>query len=498
MKIIKINLKELVIGLDAGGAKTTALLSDLDGKILARAKTGPSHPRNLGLKRATNNTVKAIEELLKKSGKNNILAVFLGWPTVAEEYRNKKKLIKKELFSHKKIAKIFKSKIIIDSDQLAGFRSGTDKKKGLVLIAGSGCVCHGWSEGKEAKADGWGYLSEMGSSFFIGQKVLQVVFKYLDGRAEETDLVDLVLKKTKAKNKLQLIEKIYSKSLMEIIPDFSILCDQAAKKKDRQAEIILTEAAKELALSVRAVAGRLALFDERFPLVLIGSAFNSKILLEKVKREIIDFLPLAEIVRPEKEPAVGAVRLALEAVLDEKINQAAREIKSGKVAIFPTDTVYGLVADATSKQAVKKVFEIKQRSKDKPLPIFIKDLSAAKKIAKINKKQEAFLKKVWPGQTTVVLERKKQVKLYGSINHKIALRIPDYQPIRVLLEKIGKPLTGTSANLSGLSTKKEVKDILKQFSGNFPELVVDTGKLKSSRPSTVIDLTASRPKILRK
>ncbi|MEM3062752.1 MAG: Sua5/YciO/YrdC/YwlC family protein, partial [Nitrososphaerota archaeon] len=81
--------------------------------------------------------------------------------------------------------------------------------------------------------------------------------------------------------------------------------------------------------------------------------------------------------------------------------------------LSPTDTVYGLLTDATFKEAVKKVFMIKQRNYDKKIPIFVKDITMAKKIARISKKTEAFLKKIWPGKVTVVLRRNKRYKIYG-------------------------------------------------------------------------------------
>ena len=91
--------------------------------------------------------------------------------------------------------------------------------------------------------------------------------------------------------------------------------------------------------------------------------------------------------------------------LKEVIKTAIQLIKKGEVIICPTDTVYIPAADATNKKAVRKVFLIKKRPLKKPIPIFVKDLKMAKKIAKINKKQEEFLKRVWPGKVTAILER---------------------------------------------------------------------------------------------
>ncbi len=176
-------------------------------------------------------------------------------------------------------------------------------------------------------------------------------------------------------------------------------------------------------------------------------------------------------------------------------------LKDGKVVICPTDTVYGLICDATHKRAVEKLFRIKKRSKKKPVPIFVKDVKMAKKLAFINKEQERFLKRVWPGKVTVILKRKKGLLEFLFSNQKtIGLRIPDYKLITELLRKLNKPLVGTSANISGLPASTKVKEIISQFKNQRlqPDLIIDTQNLKKSQPSMVIDLTGKRPRILRK
>jgi len=303
-----------IIGVDGGGAKTVAALANIEGKILAKAKTDSSHPRNVGIKEAITNLAQAIHKVLRKN--KNISSVFLGLPAMEEEFKYKKDVIKRELLKHKEISPIFKGKLIIGSDQLVGFRSGTEEKDGVVLIAGSGCVAHGWRGNREVKVCGWGYLSEMGSGFWVGQKALQAIFKDLDGRGKRTLMTKLIFKNFKVKDKKSLIEKIYSKNPTKIIPLFSILVDEAAKKGDRIAKNILIEAGKELALSINTVIKKITppLARQRagFPLVLIGSVFKSKVVLEAVKKEIKKVAPKVKFIQPEQEPVIGAVKLAIE------------------------------------------------------------------------------------------------------------------------------------------------------------------------------------------
>ncbi|MFH1582224.1 MAG: BadF/BadG/BcrA/BcrD ATPase family protein [bacterium] len=304
--------KKYVIGVDGGGAKTIAVLADLDGKILKMAKEGSSHPRNIGMKRAIDTLALVIEKVMP--GNKEVLAVFIGLPAMEEEFKFKKEKIRKELLKRKKISPIFKGKLVIGSDQLVGFRSGTDKKEGVVLIAGSGCAIHGWRGGKEIKVDGWGYLSELGSSFRIGQRALQEMFKDLDGRSPKTLITNLIFKKLKVKNKESLIKRIYSKNPIDIVPSFAILVDKAAEKKDKVAKDILQEVAEELVSSARVVIKKLRFQNKCFPVVLIGSMFKSKIVLDRVKKGIKRIVPKVKFIKPQKEPVVGAVKLVLEQV----------------------------------------------------------------------------------------------------------------------------------------------------------------------------------------
>ena len=118
---------------------------------------------------------------------------------------------------------------------------------------------------------------------------------------------------------------------------------------------------------------------------------------------------------------------------EEIVKKAVKSIKEGKVLVCPTDTVYGLLADATNKEAVSKLFKVKKRQIKKPIPIFIRNIKMAEKLAVINQEQEIFLKKVWPGKTTAVLKRRQGIKIFGMGKKTIALRIPNYKFLNSLI-----------------------------------------------------------------
>lgn len=184
----------------------------------------------------------------------------------------------------------------------------------------------------------------------------------------------------------------------------------------------------------------------------------------------------------------------------ETVKMAARLIKEGKVIICPTDTVYGLICDATNKKAIKKLFQIKKRPSNKPIPIFVKDIKMAKKFAIVNKRQEEFLKKVWPGKATVILKKKKRgPEIFFGGKETIGLRIPKHKFVNQLLAAVNRPLSGTSANISSQPHSTKIREIIKQFENKKfqPDLIIDSGNLKPSKPSTTLDLTGLKIKILR-
>lgn len=182
----------------------------------------------------------------------------------------------------------------------------------------------------------------------------------------------------------------------------------------------------------------------------------------------------------------------------ENLSLAVAVLNKEGVIVCPTDTVYGFLADASSKKAVDKIYKIKKRPKSKPLPFFVKDLKIAKGLAEINKDQEKVLKKFWPGKYTFILKRKttrpglvgKYNKIYGVAKGTIAIRIPKHEFLNTLLKKINRPLVQTSVNISGEPALVKKEDIIKKFGNSKNILIINGGKLKKSKPSQVMDLTS--------
>ncbi len=185
---------------------------------------------------------------------------------------------------------------------------------------------------------------------------------------------------------------------------------------------------------------------------------------------------------------------------EEALNNAAKILQSGGVIIYPTDTLYGLGANALNEDAILKIYKIKKQDRNKPISVIVKDIKMARKIACIDFKIEKILNEIWPGPITVVLRKKDIISdiLTGN-GETVAIRISDNEFISALMEKIDFPITATSANISGENNLLESKEIIEKFKKAklAPDLFIDSGDIKDPTASTIIDLTTGIPKIIR-
>jgi L-threonylcarbamoyladenylate synthase len=179
------------------------------------------------------------------------------------------------------------------------------------------------------------------------------------------------------------------------------------------------------------------------------------------------------------------------------IKQAIKTLESGELLIYPTETLYGIGADATNQQAVNKLLKYKSRREGKPLSIAVSDQKMAEKYVEINKQAENLYKNFTPGPITIVSKDKnKLAKGIASEFKTIGIRIPNYKLILKIIKQYKKPITSTSANASNKKRPYQLNDIFKNISGkqkNLVNLALDAGILPSNPPSVVIDTTLSTP-----
>ncbi len=176
----------------------------------------------------------------------------------------------------------------------------------------------------------------------------------------------------------------------------------------------------------------------------------------------------------------------------DAVNKTVSAILAKKIILYPTETVYGIGGDATSEEVVAKIYQIKKREQAKPLSVAFADFSAIGEYCNLSEQQEEILKRCLPGPYTFIMKIKKQIAATPSA--KLGVRIPDNDFVRTLIQKSGKPLITTSANISGNKDAFSFEDVEKAVLAEC-DLAIDAGPTRYKQSSTVVDLIQN--KILR-
>lgn len=180
------------------------------------------------------------------------------------------------------------------------------------------------------------------------------------------------------------------------------------------------------------------------------------------------------------------------------IYEAVKVLRRGGCVVYPTDTSYALGVDALDVASVERLFKIKKGPKIKPIPIMVRDIETAKKVAYIDQKTEKILGDIWPGAVTVILNKKEVIPdIIVAGRRTVGLRIPDHAFARFLADNFENPISITSASVFGEPTLIYSRDVIKTFEKLYsrPSLFLDAGDLQNNQPSTVLDLTTTQPRI---
>jgi len=182
----------------------------------------------------------------------------------------------------------------------------------------------------------------------------------------------------------------------------------------------------------------------------------------------------------------------------EIIQLAGSAIKQGGVIAFPTRCLYGLGADAFNAEAVDRVFKIKKRPSQKPILILVdRRMQLERLVSHVSKAAARIMDQFWPGRVTLVFEAADSVLPHLTAGTaKIGIRLPGHAVAAGLVNSLGRPLTGTSANLSGRPGCRRIDDLDPQLIQQL-DIVLDAGPLKGGTGSTVVDVTQAIPRILR-
>ncbi|MBA3044359.1 threonylcarbamoyl-AMP synthase, partial [archaeon] len=181
-----------------------------------------------------------------------------------------------------------------------------------------------------------------------------------------------------------------------------------------------------------------------------------------------------------------------------KINISANIIKKGGTVAFPTETVYGLGANALNTKAVLKIFKAKNRPQDNPLIVHIDDRKEIYRLAEsVSKKVEKLINKFWPDPLTLLLKKSKIVPyaVTGGLDT-VAIRMPAHPVALALIKESETPIAAPSANLAGRPSPTAAEHVLEDLSGRI-DAVIDGGKTRVGVESTILDMTGKYPTILR-
>ncbi len=187
-------------------------------------------------------------------------------------------------------------------------------------------------------------------------------------------------------------------------------------------------------------------------------------------------------------------------VIGEAASRAAEVLRTGGIVLYPTDTLYGLGADALSDEAVAKVKRIKGRDEGKPIHAIVSDLDMAERYGELTDDTRLLVSRLPQGQATYIV--KKKSGLDAGVVKDIAtfgFRIPANEFCIQMIREFGKPITATSANRSGEQPQRSVEKILAQLgpAAKETDLVIDAGELPERQPSTVVDISSAKPTIVR-
>jgi len=303
---------DLLLGVDAGGTSTEAILARREGAnltIIGRGVAGPANPQVIGfdaairaIRLATTQAFQAAGQQQGRAGRACLAIAGAGRPPDQQR-----------LLSAASAANLAEEITVVD-DAVPLFAAGTPRGWGLVLIAGTGSLARGKTKGGQtARAGGWGYLlGDEGSSYSLGLEALNTMTKALDGRALRTTMVELCLQTLGGSTPEAIIDRVYRQSLSRAsIAEFAQCVTAAAEKGDEVAQQLLQRAAAELALMLQTVAKKLGLIDQPSPLALAGGLLIHcpmlrKLVLEKCSTQGLRLDPVTLV----PSPAEGALALA--------------------------------------------------------------------------------------------------------------------------------------------------------------------------------------------
>jgi N-acetylglucosamine kinase-like BadF-type ATPase len=298
------------IGVDGGGSKTDALVIDETGKPLGRGLAGPGNHLRVGIETATRNIERAVNIAMVEAGIaiRNVEYAYCGIAGADHPAHRQRVIDSLRIFFPR-------GNFIVDNDARIALTGAVGFGCGVVVIAGTGSVAFGRNDaGEEARAGGWGpTIGDEGSGYAIARDGLSAIVRAHDGRGRRTKMTELLCYDYDMCSPEDLPRFVYATTThADDIARYGKLVIEAARHGDEVAREILQRAGSELGECVLAVARRLRLTSENFPVACVGGAFHAGDLLlgpmrNVLKRDAAD----AELIQPKKTPVEGAALMAI-------------------------------------------------------------------------------------------------------------------------------------------------------------------------------------------
>ena len=184
---------------------------------------------------------------------------------------------------------------------------------------------------------------------------------------------------------------------------------------------------------------------------------------------------------------------------DDSIAEAARLIVAGQPVAVPTETVYGLAADATNPEAVARIYEAKGRPTFNPLIVHVPDLAAAERMGEFDDAARELAERYWPGPLTLVVSLRADAPIASIATaglSTIGLRVPAHPAMQALLRAVGRPLAAPSANASGSISPTRATHVMKSLGGRV-SIIIDAGATERGLESTIVAATGGALRLLR-
>jgi N-acetylglucosamine kinase-like BadF-type ATPase len=296
-----------VLGIDAGGTKTVCLLADTHGRIIAEARGTGANLQAVGELEVE----KVLHDVMERAiGDRPVLPAVICLGIAGVDRPDDAAAIRSIM---RRIG--YKARVLIANDALIALVAGIAHDPGVVIIAGTGSIAYGRNARDEAaRAGGWGYvLGDEGSGYWIGRQALRAVVRHADGRGRATALTPYVFAHFGVSRAQELVHAIYHRNLRpSAIAAVTRAVQQAANDGDEAALTILSVGARELGGCAASVVRQLDLANEPFTFVFAGGTLQAvPRLATELEHMLLDLVPHASVVRLQREPALGAVALAL-------------------------------------------------------------------------------------------------------------------------------------------------------------------------------------------